>query len=60
MFLTSNENVKSEYLEKLKYVVNGAAPLGEQHEEQFINKAGSHVRIYQGKFSFNMYCVGMV
>lgn len=51
LFLTSNEEVKSEYLKHLKYTISGAAPLGELDEERFLAKAGKHLNIYQGKFS---------
>lgn len=54
MFLNTSEDVKPEYMKHLKYIVNGAAPLGEKTEEKFLDKAGRHLKIFQGKFlNFN-------
>lgn len=52
LFLTSNEDVKSEYLKHLKYTICGAAPLGELDEERFLTKAGKHLNIFQGEYAY--------
>ncbi|KAG5864245.1 putative 4-coumarate--CoA ligase 3, partial [Gonioctena quinquepunctata] len=48
LFLSSHEDVKSEYFKQLKLICSGAAPLGFLDEERFIEKVGRDVRIVQG------------
>lgn len=49
LFLTENKNVKPEYLKHLKYIMCGAAPIGQLDEERFLDKIGKHMNIYQGE-----------
>ncbi|KAJ8974698.1 hypothetical protein NQ317_015227 [Molorchus minor] len=48
LFLAAHPDVKVEYLKSLKTVMSGAAPLGSLDEERFLNKAGNHVKMFQG------------
>lgn len=46
LFLTGSENVKTEYLEHLRYIICGAAPLGALDEERFLTKARKDENIF--------------
>lgn len=48
IFLTVHPDVKPEYLQTVKTVTSGAAPLGSEDEERFLAKVNQSVNILQG------------
>lgn len=55
LFLTATPQVKAEYMKHLKFVMCGAAPIGELDEERFIRKVGQHISIHQGKYEVSIF-----
>lgn len=49
LFLTLHPGVKKEYLESVRVVSSGAAPLGALDEERFLQKSPKDTKIIQGK-----------
>lgn len=48
LFLTNSPQITPEHLNNLKYIMNGAAPLGKEDVDNFSIKA-PNVKIIQGK-----------
>lgn len=48
IFLNSHPDVKPEHLERVSYVMSGAAPLAASDEKMFLEKAQKPIFIYQG------------
>lgn len=43
-------DVKPEYLSSVRIAMSGAAPLGSEDEDRFLNKMKSSIKVLQGKF----------
>lgn len=46
--MSSHPSVKKEYLQSVRSVVSGAAPLGALDEEKLLKKAEKHINMLQG------------
>lgn len=46
----SHPAVKKEYLQSVRSVVSGAAPLGALDEERILKKAEKHIDVLQGNY----------
>jgi acyl-CoA synthetase (AMP-forming)/AMP-acid ligase II len=60
LFLASHPGVLPKYLQSLRYVVSGAAPLGGLDMERFLKRAPPNTDILQGSMQTLLYVTNIV